>query len=106
MRARFSVVPPHPLSLSELNSALLGQLALANVPHNLSCRFDTTEVAMRLAGRERLGFYPLPKPEAERVRRFLRFPDQQCSMLDPCIGDGVAFAEISSDKLVSRYGIE
>src|SRR5713101_8163653 len=61
---------------------------------------------MRLAGRERLGFYPLPIPEAERLRRFLRFPDQQCSVLDPCIGDGVAFNEIASDKNVLRYGVE
>jgi len=61
---------------------------------------------MRLAGRTRLGFYPLPLAEAERIRRFLRFPDQQCSALDPCIGDGVAFGEITSDKKVSRYGVE
>ena len=61
---------------------------------------------MRLAGRQRLGFYPLPIPEAERIRRFLRFPDQQCSALDPCIGDGVAFAKITSDAKVLRYGIE
>jgi len=61
---------------------------------------------MRLAGRERLGFYPLPIPEAERIRRFLRFPDQQCSVLDPCIGDGAAFAEITFDKRVLRYGVE
>ncbi len=61
---------------------------------------------MRLAGRERLGFYPLPIPEAERIRRFLRFPDQQCPVLDPCIGDGAAFAEITFDKRVLRYGVE
>jgi SAM-dependent methyltransferase len=61
---------------------------------------------MRLAGRQRLGFYPLPGPEAERMRRFLRFPGQQCSALDPCIGDGVAFAKITSDAEVFRYGIE
>ena len=61
---------------------------------------------MRLAGRERLGFYPLPILEAVRIRRFLRFPDHQCSALDPCIGDGAAFAAITSDKKVSRYGIE
>jgi hypothetical protein len=61
---------------------------------------------MRLAGRERLGFYPLPIPEAERIRRFVRFPDQQCSVLDPCIGDGAAFDEIASDKRVLRYGVE
>jgi len=61
---------------------------------------------MRLAGRERLGFYPLPIPEAERIRRFLAFPDKQCCALDPCVGDGAAFAEITSDKRVLRYGVE
>ena len=61
---------------------------------------------MRLAGRERLGFYPLPIAEAKRIRRFLQFPDQQCSALDPCTGEGAAFAEITSDKKVLRYGIE
>ena len=61
---------------------------------------------MRLAGRQRLGFYPLPIPEAERIRRFLRLPDQQCSALDPCTGDGAAFDQIASDKRVVRYGVE
>ncbi len=61
---------------------------------------------MRLAGRERLGFYSLPIPEAERIRRFLKFPDKPCCALDPCVGDGAAFAEITSDKKVLRYGVE
>jgi SAM-dependent methyltransferase len=61
---------------------------------------------MRLAGRQRLGFYPLPIPEAERIRKFLVFPDKQSCALDPCVGDGAALAEIASDKNVSRYGIE
>jgi SAM-dependent methyltransferase len=61
---------------------------------------------MRLAGRTRLGFYPLPLLEAERIRRFLAFPDKQCCALDPCVGDGAAFAEITSDKRGLRYGIE
>jgi Uncharacterised methyltransferase family (DUF6094) len=61
---------------------------------------------MRLAGRERLDFYPLPIPEAERIRRFLRFPDQQCSVLDPCTGDGAAFDGIASDTRLLRYGVE
>ena len=61
---------------------------------------------MRLPGRERLGFYPLPLREAERIRRFLVFPDKQCCALDPCVGDGVASAEIASDKKVLRYGVE
>jgi hypothetical protein len=61
---------------------------------------------MRLSGRERLGFYPLPLREAERIRRFLVFPDKQCCALDPCVGDGAAFAEITSGKSVLGYGVE
>lgn len=61
---------------------------------------------MRLAGRTRLGFYPLPLPEAERIRRFLAFPEKQCRALDPCVGEGAALAAITSDKGVLRYGVE
>jgi SAM-dependent methyltransferase len=61
---------------------------------------------MRLAGRERLGFYPLPTAEAARMRKFLRFPGQPFSVLDPCVGDGASFAEITSDGEVLRYGVE
>src|SRR5258708_5953478 len=64
------------------------------------------EAAMRLAGRERLGFYPLPAREAERIRRFLVFPNKPCCALDPCVGEGAAFAEIASDKNALRYGVE
>ena len=60
---------------------------------------------MRLAGRERLGFYPLPILEAGRIRRFLQFP-AHCSVLDPCIGEGAALAEITNEAAVTRYGIE
>ena len=61
---------------------------------------------MRPAGRERLGFFPLPIPEAERIRKFLQFPDTNCAVLDPCIGEGVAFAQITSAVKLLRYGIE
>jgi Uncharacterised methyltransferase family (DUF6094) len=61
---------------------------------------------MRLAGRERLGFYPLPIAEAKRIRRFLQFPEQVSSALDPCIGEGVAFIEITRDARALRYGVE
>ena len=61
---------------------------------------------MRLAGRERLGFYPLPIAEAKRIRTFLQFPGQVCSALDPCIGQGVAFGELARDAKARRYGIE
>jgi SAM-dependent methyltransferase len=60
---------------------------------------------MRIAARTKLGFYPLPLPEAERIRRFLTF-SEQCCALDPCVGDGVAFAEIASGEKVLRYGVE
>ncbi len=61
---------------------------------------------MRLAGRERLGFYPLPIAEAKRIRKFLQFPEHLCSALDPCIGEGVAFTEITRDARALRYGVE
>jgi len=76
------------------------------VQQTFSWKSDTKEAAMRLPGRERLGFYPLPLREAERIRRILEFPDKQYCALDPCVGDGVAFAEIASDKKVLRYGVE
>src|SRR5260370_25104359 len=76
------------------------------VQQTFSWKSDTKEAAMRLPGRERLGFYPLPLREAERIRRILAFPDKQYCALDPCVGDGAAFAEIASSKRVLRYGVE
>jgi hypothetical protein len=61
---------------------------------------------LRFVGKSRLGFYPLPLPEAQRIRRFLWFPDAPSSAIDPCVGDGVAFEAITSDAEVLRYGIE
>jgi hypothetical protein len=52
---------------------------------------------MRLAGKLRCGFYPLPLPEAEAIRSCLEFPLTDFSALDPCIGDGEAFARITAD---------
>ena len=61
---------------------------------------------MRFQGKSRLGFYPLPPSESERIRRFLCFPDAPSSAIDPCVGDGVAFEAITSGAQVLRYGIE
>src|ERR1035437_8468878 len=61
---------------------------------------------MRFQGKSRLGFYPLPLSEAQRIRRFLLFPDQSTSAVDPCVGDGVAFEVITAGAEVVRYGIE
>jgi len=61
---------------------------------------------LRFVGKSRLGFFPLPLSEAQRIHRFLLFPDQPSSALDPCVGDGAAFEVITSDAEVFRYGIE
>jgi Uncharacterised methyltransferase family (DUF6094) len=61
---------------------------------------------MRLEGKVKLGFYPLPVTEAGRIRRFLRYPENSCAAIDPCIGDGIAFAAITREAPVLRYGIE
>jgi 16S rRNA G966 N2-methylase RsmD len=61
---------------------------------------------MRFLGKAKMGFYPLPVVEAERIRALLRFPDTSCAALDPCVGDGVAFAAVTSGAAVLRYGIE
>jgi len=60
---------------------------------------------MRLAGRLKLGFYPLPAKEADRVRVRLQFP-QEFAALDPCVGDGIAFSRILESTTAHRYGIE
>jgi len=44
--------------------------------------------------------------EAHLIRRFLRFPGNPSSAIDPCVGDGVAFEAITSGVDVLRYGIE
>lgn len=61
---------------------------------------------MRLTGKQKLGYFPLPLAEAERIRRFLQFPICRCAALDPCIGDGGAFKVIAGNPQAILYGIE
>jgi len=61
---------------------------------------------MRWSGRIRMGYFPLPISEAQRIRKFLLFPDRPSSALDPCVGDGSAFEAITNGAEVLRYGIE
>jgi SAM-dependent methyltransferase len=61
---------------------------------------------MRLAGKQKLGYFPLPLAEAERIRHFLQFPLSGYAALDPCIGDGGAFKVIAGNPPAIRYGIE
>lgn len=60
---------------------------------------------MRLAGRLKLGFYPLPAKEAQRIRIRLQYPEEFVA-LDPCVGDGVAFAELLESAKAHAWGIE
>ena len=60
---------------------------------------------MRPHGQLKLGFFPLPVVEAKRLKNWLTFPER-FSALDPCVGDGVAFAHVLHDVTAHRYGIE
>ena len=60
---------------------------------------------MRPHGQTKLGFFPLPVTEAKRLKNWLTFPEQ-FSALDPCVGDGVAFAQLLQNVACNRYGIE
>ena len=61
---------------------------------------------MRNQGRLRLGYFPLPLAEARRIRAHLRYPDSPFFAIDPCIGDGAAFSEITGETRARRYGVE
>jgi len=60
---------------------------------------------MRPHGQTKLGFFPLPVPEAARLKACLAFPST-FSALDPCVGDGVAFTHLLLGVTAHRYGIE
>jgi Uncharacterised methyltransferase family (DUF6094) len=60
---------------------------------------------VRPHGKVKLGFFPLPIPEAERLRVCLSFPSE-FSALDPCVGDGVAFTHLLKGAQARPYGIE
>lgn len=61
---------------------------------------------MRNAGRLKLGFYPLPQSEAQRLRAHLAFPTEPFAALDPCVGDGAAFHTMVEQTAALPYGIE
>ena len=60
----------------------------------------------RFAAKVRCSYYPLPLREAERIRNLVHFPGEPCSALDPCVGEGIAFAAVTRDSTARRYGIE
>ena len=60
---------------------------------------------MRLSGKTKLGFFPLPVNEAQHLKKHLSFPTE-FSALDPCVGDGVAFNALLEGSPAKGYGIE
>ena len=60
---------------------------------------------MRPPGKIKLGFFPLPVPEAARLKNFLAFASE-FSALDPCVGDGAAFNHLLDGVTAHRYGVE
>jgi predicted RNA methylase len=60
---------------------------------------------VRPNAKTKLGFFPLPITEAERLRGYLSF-SSEFSALDPCVGDGVALTHLLKETPARRYGIE
>ena len=59
----------------------------------------------RNAARLKMGYYPLPKSEATRLRQLLEFASP-ASVVDPCLGQGTALEIITKGAGVRRYGVE
>jgi 16S rRNA G966 N2-methylase RsmD len=61
---------------------------------------------MRSEGRLKLGYFPLPVAEGDRIRKQLLFPEKHCSVVDPCVGAGAALLQVTSGANTSLYGVE
>jgi hypothetical protein len=61
---------------------------------------------MRNVARIKLGYYPLPPSEGERLRGLLKFPTEGASVLDPCAGTGAALHQLTEGAIVERFAIE
>lgn len=60
---------------------------------------------MRSAARLKMGYYPLPETEGNKLRALLSFAGL-ASVIDPCVGQGTALQVVTSDAPVRRYGVE
>lgn len=63
---------------------------------------------MRLAGKLKLGFFPLPMEHGPSIRARLAFPAEAtpATALDPCAGTGAALKAITEDSGALLYGVE
>ena len=59
----------------------------------------------RNAARLKMSHFPLPEPEARKIRSLLSFPGP-CSVVDPCAGKGTALNLITAGAPVVRLGVE
>jgi hypothetical protein len=69
-------------------------------------RSQKGRTSMRVAGKLRMGHFPLPLAEANRIRGFLHWPEGEFSVIDPCAGCGDALVEITAGSRAVCYGIE
>src|SRR6266705_3370045 len=60
---------------------------------------------MRDRAKLKMGYYPLPESEGVKLRSLLSFIDP-ASVVDPCVGQGIALQIVTGEAPVRRYGIE
>jgi len=60
----------------------------------------------RIRSTLKMGYFPLPQPEACRIRKYLLYPAGKFVALDPCAGEGKALAAITEGAKGQRCGIE
>ncbi len=53
-----------------------------------------------------MGYYPTPLGVVDRMRTFVRYPDDRVNLLDPCCGEGDALRRLAGDANAVTYGVE
>ena len=61
---------------------------------------------MRNVARIKLGYYPLPREEAKRLRKLLDFSSGAASVVDPCVGTGAALHQLTEGAATEKHGVE
>lgn len=61
---------------------------------------------MRNVARIKLGYYPLPQEEGERLRKLLDFSAGTASVVDPCVGTGAALHQLTNGAKTEKHGVE
>ena len=60
----------------------------------------------RLMNRVRMGYQPTDPAHVDLLRRAVTFPTEPVNLLDPCCGEGEAFARFADGANAVTYGIE